>query len=143
MDILMLGYFTDTSTVGLYHPAARTAGLLQVLLFSFLSIYAPILSQLHSKGEVNEMSRLCKLVSRWILTMAIPISLIFVLYPGKVMLLFGPDYIVSAPVLVILTGAAFIQAILGAPGAVLTMAGYTRLALWNSLGAFVLNIINF
>ena len=87
------------------------------------------------------MSRLCKLVSRWILTMAIPISLIFVLYPGKVMLLFGPDYIVSAPVLVILTGAAFIQAILGAPGAVLTMAGYTRLALWNSLGAFILNII--
>lgn len=141
MDILMLGYFTDTSTVGLYHPAARTAGLLQVLLFSFLSIYAPILSQLHSKGEVNEMSRLCKLVSRWILTMAIPISLIFVLYPVKVMLLFGPDYMVSAPVLVILTGAAFIQAILGAPGAVLTMAGYTRLALWNSLGAFILNII--
>ena len=42
MDILMLGYFVDASTVGLYHPAARTAGLLQALLLSFLSIYAPV-----------------------------------------------------------------------------------------------------
>lgn len=33
MDILMLGYFTNTETVGLYHPAARTAGLLQARLF--------------------------------------------------------------------------------------------------------------
>ena len=32
MDILMLGYFTDATTVGLYHPAARTAGLLQACL---------------------------------------------------------------------------------------------------------------
>ena len=141
MDILMLGYFTDAATVGLYHPAARTAGLLQALLIAFISIYAPILSQLHSKGKVNEMSRICKLVSRWILTFAAPISLIFVLYPIKVMLLFGPDYMVSAPVLIILTYASFIQAVLSAPGAVLTMAGYTRLALWNSLGALVLNII--
>ena len=36
MDILMLGFYTDASTVGLYHPAARTAGLLQALLLSFL-----------------------------------------------------------------------------------------------------------
>ena len=43
--------------------------------------------------------------------------------------------------LVILTYASFIQAVLSAPGAVLTMAGYTRLALWNSLGALIINII--
>ena len=45
MDILMLGYFTNPLTVGLYHPAARTAGLLQALLLSFLSIYAPLAAQ--------------------------------------------------------------------------------------------------
>ena len=64
MDILMLGYFTDASVVGLYHPAARTAGLLQALLISFIGIYAPIMSQLHGKGDFREMSRLYKMVSR-------------------------------------------------------------------------------
>ena len=56
MDILMLGYFTDPITVGLYHPAARTAGLLQALLLSFLSIYAPLVSQFHSQGDKAKLS---------------------------------------------------------------------------------------
>ena len=141
MDILMLGYFTDASVVGLYHPAARTAGLLQALLFSFISIYAPIMSQLHGKGDFREMSRLYKLVSRWLITFSIPISLVFILYPVKVMLLFGPDYMDSASVLVLLTIATFVQTAFGAAGPVLSMSGYTRLVLWNSLGAFILNLV--
>jgi len=141
MDILMLGYFTDASVVGLYHPAARTAGLLQALLISFIGIYAPIMSQLHAKGDFREMSRLYKLVSRWLLTFSIPISLVFILYPVKVMLLFGPDYMDSASVLVLLTIAAFVQTALSAAGPVLSMSGYTRLVLWNSLGAFIINLV--
>lgn len=141
MDILMLGYFTDASTVGLYHPAARTAGLLQALLISFLSIYAPIFSQLHHEGKRTEMVRIYHLVSRWILTMAIPISLIFLIYPAKVMLIFGPAYLPSRQVLIILTGATFLQAILGAASPALSMSGYTKLVLWNTVGAFLLNLI--
>ena len=141
MDILMLGYFTDASVVGLYHPAARTAGLLQALLISFISIYAPMMSQLHGKGDFREMSRLYKLVSRWLITFSIPISLVFILYPVKVMLLFGPDYMDSASVLVLLTIATFVQSVFGAAGPILSMSGYTRLVLWNSLGAFILNLV--
>ena len=141
MDIIMLGYFTDASVVGLYHPAARTAGLLQALLISFISIYAPMISQLHGNGDFREMSRLYKLVSRWLLTFSIPVSLIFIFYPAKVMLLFGPDYMESASVLVILTIATFLQTILGAAGPILSMSGYTRLVFWNSLGAFILNLV--
>jgi O-antigen/teichoic acid export membrane protein len=141
MDILMLGYFTDAATVGLYHPAIRTAGLLNALIVSFVSIYAPIMSQLHNEGDFSEMSHLYKLVSRWMITFAIPVSLIFIIYPSKMMLLFGPDYMAGSSVLVILTVATFIQAALGAASPALGMSGYTRLTLWNSLGAFILNIV--
>ena len=141
MDILMLGYFTHASVVGLYYPAVRTAGLLQALLISFISIYAPMISQSHGKGDFREMSRLYKLVSRWLITFSIPISLVFILYPMKVMLIFGPDYIDSASVLVLLTIATFVQTVLGAASPVLSMSGYTRIVFWNSLGAFILNLI--
>ena len=57
------------------------------------------------------------------------------------MLLFGPKYLDSACVLVLLTIATFIQTTLGAAGPVLSMSGYTRLVLWNSLGAFILNLV--
>ena len=43
-DVFMLGYFTDTSTVGLYHPAARTAGIIRIVLMSFMGIYGPIMA---------------------------------------------------------------------------------------------------
>ena len=139
MDILMLGYFTDATTVGLYHPAARTAGLLQALLLSFISIYAPMMAQFHREGDRKKMADTYKLVSRWLLMCAIPISAIFIIFPGKVMLLFGPEYLPSAKILVILTGATFIQAIFGAAGPTLSMSGHTKLVLWNTIGAFALN----
>ena len=139
MDILMLGYFTDATTVGLYHPAARTAGLLQALLLSFISIYAPMMAQFHREGDRKKMDGTYKLVSRWLLMCAIPISAIFIIFPGKVMLLFGPEYLPSAKILVILTGATFIQAIFGAAGPTLSMSGHTKLVLWNTIGAFALN----
>ena len=139
MDILMLGYFTDATTVGLYHPAARTAGLLQALLLSFLSIYAPMMAQFHSEGDRNKMVDTYKLVSRWLLMCAIPISAVFIIFPGKVLLLFGPEYLPSAKILVILTWATFIQAIFGAAGPTLSMSGHTKLVLWNTIAAFLLN----
>ncbi|MEA1881174.1 MAG: oligosaccharide flippase family protein, partial [Candidatus Marinimicrobia bacterium] len=139
MDILMLGVFTDATTVGLYHPAARTAGLLQALLLSFISIYAPMMAQFHGEGDRKKMEDTYKLVSRWLLMCAIPISAVFIIFPGKVLLLFGSEYLPSAKILVILTGATFIQAIFGAAGPTLGMSGYTKLVLWNTIGAFGLN----
>tara|TARA_B100001250_G_scaffold235506_1_gene202302 strand:- start:1621 stop:3129 length:1509 start_codon:yes stop_codon:yes gene_type:complete len=144
MDILMLGYFTDTTTVGLYHPAARTAGLLQALLLSFLSIYAPTISELDSKKQYIEMEKIYKLVTRLLLTFSIPISTILILFPTKVLLIFGPEYMTSSTVLILLTLAAFFQTIFGPAGPLLSMSGYTNIVFINSLIAFVLNfILNF
>ncbi|MDP6571050.1 MAG: flippase [Candidatus Marinimicrobia bacterium] len=140
MDILMLGYFTNPETVGLYHPAVRTAGLLQALLLSFISIFTPLMSNLHHKKDLKKMAGLYQLVSRWLLTAALPVLLLFTIFPQKVMLLFGSQFLPAAPILIILTTAAFIQTILGAAGPTLSMAGFTKLVFRNSLGAFVLNL---
>ena len=139
MDILMLGFFIDASVVGLYHPAARTAGLLQSLLLSFLSIYAPFASQFYSEAKIDRLSFIYKLVTRWLLICSLPISSILILYPEKVMLLFGSEYISSSKILVILTIGTLIQAVLGAAGPTLTMSGNSKLVLYNTLGAFLVN----
>ena len=59
----------------------------------------------------------------------------------KVLLLFGPEYIGSAQILVILTIATLIQAALGAAGPTLSMSGRTKLVLINTVGAFIINIL--
>ena len=140
MDILMLGYFTNASTVGLYHPAARTAGLLQALLMSFISIYAPMISQFHSEKNLLKMNQTYKMVSRWLLVFSIPISIMFILFPENILSLFGKEYISSSNVLIILTIATLLQAIFGAASPTLGMSGFTRLILINTCIAFILNL---
>ena len=96
--------------MGLYHPAARTAGLLQALLMSFISIYAPMISQFHRKNLIK-MNNTYKMVTRWLLLFSIPIAIIFIIFPGNILSLFGKEYIASADVLIILTIATLLQAV--------------------------------
>ncbi len=141
MDILMLGYFTDTTTVGLYHPATRTAGLMRTILLAFMGIFSPMMSDFHRKGELNEMRKLYKLVVRWIISLSLPLAIIMVIFSKKIMLLFGGQYLSSADVLSILVIAAFIQSFIGSSGPTLSMAGYPKVNLINSIIVLLINVI--
>ena len=63
-DILKRSYFI-TEAVEYYQPAVRTAGLLQALLLSFLSIYTPMISQF-LRAKIQKMSKIYKMVTRWL-----------------------------------------------------------------------------
>ena len=140
MDILMLGYFTDTTTVGLYHPAARTAGLLRTVLLAFMGIFAPMMSDYHRQGDVGEMGKLYKLIVRWIVSLSLPLAIIIIIYSKKIMLLFGVQYLSASNVLMVLTTAAFIQTLFGGGGQTLTMTGFTKVNLFNSIIVVLINI---
>ena len=140
MDILMLGYFTDTTTVGLYHPAARTAGLLRTVLLAFMGIFAPMMSDYQRQGDVGEMGKLYKLIVRWIVSLSLPLAIIIIIYSKKIMLLFGVEYLSASNVLMVLTTAAFIQTLFGGGGQTLTMTGFTKVNLFNSIIVVLINI---
>ena len=140
MDIMMLGYFTDTSTVGMYHPATRSAGLLRTVLVAFMGIFAPMMANLHRKRDFSEMGNLYKLIVRWILSLSIPITIIMIVYSKKIMLLFGGTYVSASETLQVLVFAAFIQTIFGGGGHTLTMAGFTKINMVNSIIAVLVNV---
>jgi len=141
MDIMMLGYFTDTTTVGLYHPAARTAGLLRTVLLAFMGIFAPMISELHRRGNIVEMGKLYKLIVRWIISMSLPLAIILIIYSKKIMLIFGVNYLNASNVLIVLTAAAFLQTIFGGGGHTLTMSGFTKVNLVNSIIVVLTNVV--
>ncbi len=140
LDIMMLGYFTDANTVGLYYPAVRTVGLLRVVLVSLMSIFSPILSELFAQKKQEEMSDLYKLVVRWIMTLALPFTVLLFIFPRKVMLLFGGQYIQAADVLLVLTVATLIQSFTGAGGSALNMTGHPKVNLINSVNLVIVNV---
>ena len=139
-DILMLGYFTNPKTVGLYHPAARTAGIIRMVLMSFMGIYGPLMAEMYAKKQNLEMNHLFKLVTRWITTFSLPFAILIMLFPKKIMLIFGSQFLQGYPILMILVSAAFIQAVFGIGGTTLNMTGFPKMNLLNTFIACGLNI---
>ena len=139
-DIFMLGYFTDTTTVGLYHPAARTAGIIRIILFSFIGIYGPIIAEMYSKKQTEQINHIFKLVTRWIITFSLPFAILILLYPRKIMLIFGGDFIDGYSILMILVTANFIHAVFGIGGTTLNMTGFPKINLFNTFIGCGLNI---
>ncbi|MCX6179946.1 MAG: polysaccharide biosynthesis C-terminal domain-containing protein [Chlorobiales bacterium] len=144
LDIMMLGMLTDTATVGLYHPAARTAGLIRAVLLAFAGIAAPMIAMLHAGSQSAEIGRIYKMVTRWIFGLVIPPVILFMLLPEMVLGVFGGRFIAGTSALLLLTAASFLQVCFGLSSTVLAMTGYARLSLYNAFGAlglqFVLNL---
>ena len=143
-DVNMLGYFTDPATVGLYHPAARTAGIVRIVLLSFAGIYGPLMAEMYAKKQTLEMNHLFKLVTRWITTFSLPFAILILLFPKKIMLIFGSEYLLGYPILMLLVTAAFIQAVFGIGGTTLNLTGFPKINLINTFIACGFNIgLNF
>ena len=141
MDILMLGYFTNAETVGLYHPAARTAGLQQSILVAFAGIFAPMFSRYFAQNDVINMEHIYMLVTRWIITLTIPVLILIVLFAKKMMLLFGAEFITSANALVLLVVGTTVFSVFGLSARALVVSGYQNINLINATVVMIINII--
>jgi O-antigen/teichoic acid export membrane protein len=141
LDIIMLGYFTNAETVGLYHPIIRTAGIQNTILIAFSGIFTPMFSRYLAQGDIQKMQHIYRLVTRWILSILVPIFIFIILFAKKIMLLFGTEFIGVANILILLTIGTSIFALFGIGGAILVVSGYQKLNLTNTLVAALLNIV--
>jgi O-antigen/teichoic acid export membrane protein len=140
MDVIMLGYFTNSEIVGLYHPAVRTAGLQNSVFIAFSGIFTPMFSRYFAKSDNTNMNHIYQLVVRWILTIIVPILILVLLFSKKIMLLFGAEFLQSADVLIILAIGTSILSFLGVGGAALVVSGYPKLNLMNAIFATIINV---
>ena len=140
-DIMMLGALTDIRTAGLYHPAARTAGMMTLFSVSLTGILGPIVSGLDARADKGRIRSLLQLTSRWNFSIAWPAFLFLWLYAPKVMLVFGGDFLPAKSVLQLLA-LAQVFLMLGAGSAwVLIMTGHPKTALANNTLTLIVNVL--
>jgi len=141
-DTLMLGYFKTTEVVGLYNAAYPLAQFIAEPLAALLLIYTPIATILYSQNLMTELRRNYTVVTKWLISLTLPIFLIVCLYPGAVLnLFFGSKYIAAANALQILSLGFIIANLLGPNGATLIALGHPRFIMWTNLAAAIMNII--
>lgn len=144
-DTLMLGYFTTTYYVGIYSAALPTAKLMLVVVRSFTVIFMPVITELHSKNKNEELKKIYSVVTKWILSIVLPLFLLMFLFSDSILrILFGEEYVAGAMALSILAFGFLISSALGPTGPVIRAWGETKQIFWiASLAActnFILNL---
>lgn len=126
-DVLILGMFATAADVGIYTAAARTALLTRFLLLANSAVAAPRFAALHSAHDRLGVARLA-VRSTWLTTVSsVPLLLIFVLFPERILSMFGPQFEAGAQVLIILSLGQFVNAATGPVGYLLNMSGFHRI----------------
>lgn len=138
---IMLGVWGTKADVGIFNIASRTAALLSFILIAVNSISAPKFAALHAHGDMEALGSLAQGSAKIMVVLASPILLIFVLVPGWVMGLFGPQFLEGSMVLTILAIGQFINVATGSVGYLLMMSGNESLMKNTITASALLNII--
>lgn len=141
IDMFMLGYFSSTGIVGVYSAMYSLSTLLQLGLVSFGYLYMPTISDLHARGELEEMWDKYNVVTVWIAATTAPVFLVFILVPDVVIrYTFGPEYVAGILALVVLASGYMANVFLGPNMRTLVSIGETRAIMYNNVFVATVNV---
>ncbi len=144
-DTIMIGYFLESTDVGIYNVAYKLAGFMLIPL-SFLGyIYFPLCSKLLKENKVKELKKLLPLINKWGAVSVFPLIFLFLVYPTQVIsALFGNEYIGAKYALQILTLGYLVHLLNGKTGETLKSGGYTKMILLSAIVSTIINLpLNF
>jgi O-antigen/teichoic acid export membrane protein len=132
-----MGAFAAAGPVGIFTAAARTATLSTIVRFAFSGIFSPIISSFYARGELEELGRLYKDVSRWIFTGALAIFLPIVLLSEQILAIFGSAFTAGWTALIIVAAAQLFSSSVGPTPRMLAMTGNQNIAMVATAAAAV------
>jgi O-antigen/teichoic acid export membrane protein len=145
IQTVLLGALNTIATVGVFTVASQVNLIGQMFHQSIVTASMPIVSDLYSRGEREQMARFYQTMTKWTFTLNLPLFLAALLFPGPILSLFGRDFVDGALALTILAWGNLINTGTGICGVVINMTGNTIYNVLNSVILLVttlgLNII--
>jgi len=125
-DKILLGFFLDARRVGIYATAMALVAFAQIVLSTVNQIFSPVIADLHARGERAVLGRLFRTLTKWILGLTIPLAAVMIVFAPSLMRLFGSDFEVGWPILVIGAAGQLVNCATGSVGYLLLMSGNQR-----------------
>jgi len=139
-DIFMLGILRSASEVGIYRVAFRVAEITSIALLSVNSIVAPKFAESWAKKDMKGFEKIARQSTKLIFWTSLPILLVFWLFPSIILGIFGNEFKKGVLVLIILTFAQFINAVVGSVGYILQMTGKEKVLQYVVFIAVLVNM---
>lgn len=123
VDKIALGYFRGPREVGIYSVAAALVVYVPLVLSSVNQIFAPTIADLHTRGEHVLLARLFQSLTKWVVGLTVPLALVIIVFARPMMRIFGADFEIGWPILVIGTLGQLVNCGVGSVGYLLLMSG--------------------
>ena len=140
-DVLMLGWFADTTAAGIYTVACRITEPVSFALSAINIIFAPTISALYARGDRANLQALVTTTAWWAALSALVVALPLFILAEALLRLFGEAFVAGADALRILLIGQLINAAAGSVGYLMTMTALERQAAFIIVTATVGNIV--
>jgi O-antigen/teichoic acid export membrane protein len=125
-DRVALGFYRGAHDVGIYAVAAALIAYEPIILQSVNQIFAPVIADIHIRGEHVLLGRLFQTLTKWMLGLTFPLAIVMITYARPIMRIFGHDFEAGWPILVIGTCGQLVNCGVGSVGCILLMSGNQR-----------------
>lgn len=145
MDTVLIGYFIDSSSAGVYRASAQLANLVSFGLAASNGIMAPLIAEYYSKGQLFDLQKILRFSVALVSILGICTILVMGFCGNIALGLFGVEYLTGSHTLFILLVSQSINALCGPTGILMAMTGHQlHAAKMFAISAFIsatLNII--
>ena len=145
IDIIILGYFETSNTVGIYSVIMKISLFSSVILFSINSIVASEFSKLYSLDKMDDLRVLIKKSSKIIFFITIPILILIVYFSKSILGYFGFEFILANKTLHVLIAGQFVNILCGSVGYILMMTEkqniFKNIMIFATCVNIILNIV--
>lgn len=141
IDILILGVYRTDYEVGIYQTAILVSGVLSVILPIIINVYAPKVSILAAENKLQEIGKLHKKISKYLLLLAFIILVGVISLDRYILSIFGPEYLAAERALTFLMIGQFFNIAVGAVWTTMAMLGYPRYQFYVNIIILILNVI--
>lgn len=125
-DRVALGYYRGARDVGIYSVAAALVAYETIFLQSVNQIFAPVIADLHTRGECALLNRLFQTLTKWMLGLTFPLAIVMITFAPPIMHIFGRDFDSGWPILIVGTCGQLVNCGVGSVGFLLLMSGNQR-----------------
>jgi O-antigen/teichoic acid export membrane protein len=126
VDKVALGYYRGARQVGIYSVAAALVVYVPLALGSVNQIFASTIADLHTRGEHTLLTRLFQSLTKWVVGLTLPLALVVMIFAQPLMRIFGHDFEVGWPILIIGTVGQLVNCGVGSVGFLLLMSGHEK-----------------
>ena len=134
LGILMLGRYAGPEEVAVFAIALSLQGPANVFLGGIVNIWAPIVSDLHERGDMVRLGSLYQTINRWIFTFSFPVTLSLLIVPGFYVRMYaGEQGTTAASVVAVLAIGNLFYTGTGPTGYAISMTGHPHINFINSV----------